>query len=507
MIFSLASLSAVVTSASPMNLWDVDHSIESRSISAENLTGEPGKGGRSANHKGPGRKGSPSITLSAGEEVTLANIEGPGVIRHIWMTCAHNKNIFEDVILEFYWDGSEYPQIQMPIGPFFGLMNGEIYSYQSAVHSVHPKAGMNNFMPMPFKESARIVARNESHVPTPLFYSINYTLGEDLESEVGQLHGCYILQMPTTPREDMPLMPKRSGGSGRFLGAIVGIDLLEQFWWGEGEFKFYMDGDTDYPTIVGTGAEDYFLQSWGSQESLHLYGGCNMDGPPAEVGDSLFFYRWHIPDPIYWKESGYATIQQMAHSGVLSDRSDNYRVASFWYEATPSQRLPARADLEPFPLEVVLPAPTAGVDGKVEFEHLEPVKLAGGFDILKQGKHPVWSGDGQYLIRFNQPGDAAQFIFRVRSMDAVSDVIELGLTAAPDFGKIRVFVNDQAATDVDLYKSGDFDSYIAQFPKELLKQGDNEIRFEVIGKNAESTNYYAGLDYLSLTGKVVMDLE
>ena len=160
--------------------------------------------------------------------------------------------------------------------------------------------------------------------------------------ELGSLHVCFQRANPTTLKEDFELLPKRSG-KGRFIGAVLGIRTLEENWWGEGEIKIYMDGDTDFPTICGTGSEDYVCLSYGMQQTPYFYHGCsfNQDG-------YISMYRWHLPDPIYWKEDCRITIQQIGydHSRIestgtaLYERQDDWSSATFWYEAVPSAPLP-----------------------------------------------------------------------------------------------------------------------------------------------------------------------
>lgn len=341
MLAFLASLTGCAPLSTTPSLYDVGVPLESRSITAENPTGARGEGGRAASALGVGRKGSPNIYIQPGQTVQICDIEGPGVIRHIWMTQAQTPQVLQGLVLRAYWDHQPHPSIEVPIGPFFGVMHGKVSAYESAVHSVNAKAGFNNWMPMPFRKNARIELTNESNQLTPVFFSIDYTLGDELPEETGCLHALYRRENPTTLGRDFEILPRRQG-KGRFLGCLIGIRTLSENWWGEGEIKFYLDGDREYPTICGTGTEDYVGQSWGLQDAAYLFMGTSLHpGSDWKAGEFNTIYRWHIPDPIYWKEDIRITIQQIGHNTkALYERQDDWSACAFWYEALESAPLP-----------------------------------------------------------------------------------------------------------------------------------------------------------------------
>jgi len=220
-----------------------------------------------------------------------------------------------------------------------GFAHGKVQAYHSAVHSLGQNAGMNIWLPMPFTKRARITLTNDGKEGVPLFYQIDYTIGDSLPEGVGRLHVLFTRENPTTEKQDMVLLPKREN-KGRWMGAIIGIrNLHPGQWWGEGEIKFYMDGDTEFPTICGTGSEDYVCLSYGMQQTPFLYNGCNLD-----QDNYTSMYRWHVPDPIYWKKECRVTIQQIAWKGGLAETSDDWSCASFWYEPVPSAPLPEFPD-------------------------------------------------------------------------------------------------------------------------------------------------------------------
>lgn len=321
----------------------LDTGLVSRSISFENPTGEPGKGGQAASHLGVGRKGAPARNIKPGETLQLCDIEGPGTIRHIWLTTDRAPENLRSLVLRAYWDGQEHPGIECPLGDFFGFAHGKVMPYFSSVHSVGPTGGMNIWLPMPFTKRARITLTNETQGERapPIFYQIDYTLGDQHPEDVGRLHVLFRRENPTTLKQDFELLPKRMN-KGRYVGAVIGIrNLHPGQWWGEGEIKVYMDGDTDFPTICGTGSEDYVGLAWGIQQVPFFYQGCSLDQK-----DFVSMYRWHLPDPIAWQKECRITIQQIAWKNGLQETQDDWCCATFWYEPTPSAPLPPFPSLE-----------------------------------------------------------------------------------------------------------------------------------------------------------------
>lgn len=316
---------------------------ETRSISFENPTGKKGKGGMAASKIGVGRKGAALRNLDPGQTVILCDFEGPAVIRRMWATLPAKKENLLGFVIRAYWDYQETPSIEAPIGNFFGAAHGIAKAYQSAVHSMTDSAGMSIFLPMPFTKHAKITVTNEGTEKfVPFYYQIDLTIRETLPSDVGRLHVLYRRENPTTLGEDFTILPKRTG-MGRFAGCVIGINNADQKWWGEGEFKAYLDGDDQFPTLCGTGTEDYIGQAWGFHENAFLYGGVSLRK------DWLWtLYRWHLKDPIYWKKDIRITLQQIGAGdeggGGYYNKQEDVSVASFWYEPIPSQPLPALAD-------------------------------------------------------------------------------------------------------------------------------------------------------------------
>jgi len=176
----------------------LDTSLLSRSISFENPTGEPGKGGMAASHLGKGRKGAPAKWLKAGQTVQLCDIKGPGIIRHIWVGGAKSPEDCRAIVIRAYWDNQQHPGIECPLGDFFGFAHGRNVPYHSIAHSSDDGGARNIWLPMPFTKRARITLTNETRARKHIFYQIDYTIGDKLPQDVGRLHVLFRRENPTT---------------------------------------------------------------------------------------------------------------------------------------------------------------------------------------------------------------------------------------------------------------------------------------------------------------------
>lgn len=336
--------------------FDIHTRLESRSISFENRDGGKGRGGMSASPLGIGRKGDPARFVAPGECIELWDIAGPGTIRHLWMTTTQSPEIMRATVIRGYWEGSDHPAIECPLGDFFGFAHGWTPPFESKVHSVGQRNGLNIWLPMPFTRGARFTLTNELDYQIPLFYQVDYTIGDGHPETIGRLHTCFRRSNPTVLRQDFEFMPRREG-VGKFVGTVLGIRPLAPQWWGEGEAKFYLDGDSDFATIVGTGAEDYAAISFCIQQTPFRFHGVNWRERDDRIDTGrVSMYRWHLPDPIFWKTDIRGTIQQIglngsnpataaAYKAMFVERLDDWSAASFWYEASPSASLPALCSL------------------------------------------------------------------------------------------------------------------------------------------------------------------
>ncbi len=335
---------------------------KSRSISPENFTGEKGKGGMAteganapyARELGIGWKISPCVHIKPGETFTLADIHGQGRIRHIWATDNANRN--RKLILRAYWDGAEKPSIEAPMCDFFASADYQSYdALSSAVVCIGPKRGFNCYWDMPFYTQARFTVENIYNETIVLYYQIDYTL-EDLEPGLGYFHAQFRRVNPLPYKEVYTILDNVKG-KGQYVGTYMFWGVNNTGWWGEGEIKFYMDGDTEFPTICGTGTEDYFCGSWNFdiggkyQEFTNMYCGVPKIIRPNGLYTSqqrFSMYRWHLCDPIYFDEDLKVTIQALGwrDQGRYLPLQDDISSVAFWYQDKPSETFPEFPDAD-----------------------------------------------------------------------------------------------------------------------------------------------------------------
>lgn len=337
-------------------------SAKSRSITAENPTGAKGQGGMAeidpkdmethpSRELGKGWKVRPSINIEPGEQAVIAEIEGPGIINHIWMTTFPAG--WRHLIVRMYWDGEAEPSVEVPIGDFF--CNGwcERKNVHSMPISVNPAGGFNSYFQMPFRKSAKIVVHNIGFDTRMFFYQVDYQLTE-VDEDAAYFHASFRRENPVKFMEPYTIIDGIKG-KGQYVGTYVAWQVNSNEWWGEGEVKFYMDGDEEYPTICGTGTEDYFGGAWNFEHPKGEYGEFSnlYHGLQAITPDGLYranqrfgMYRFHILDPIYFEENLKVTMQALgwrSHNRFLPLQDDIASV-SYWYQTEPHQTFKALPD-------------------------------------------------------------------------------------------------------------------------------------------------------------------
>jgi hypothetical protein len=341
---------------------------KSRSISPENFTGEKGKGGmategtgaHAARDLGLGWKISPSVEIHAGKTFTLAEIEGPGAIQQIWMTPTGN---WRYSILRFYWDGEKEPSVEVPVGDFFASGWNRFAQISSLPVTVNPGSAFNCYWVMPFRKSARITLENledfDDASPTKggmkLYYQVNYTL-TDVPEDAAYFHAQFRRTNPV-PYKDVYTIVDGIEGWGHYVGTYMAWGSNGNGWWGEGEIKFYMDGDRDFATIVGTGTEDYFLGSYGFRDPKTRtyipfttpYAGMPQVIQPDGTTDAtqlrFGLYRWHVMDPVRFESDLKVTMQALGWIGTGPNRrylplQDDVASVAFWYQREPHAPFP-----------------------------------------------------------------------------------------------------------------------------------------------------------------------
>ena len=338
---------------------------KTRSISPENFTGAKGGGGqategtgaKAARDLGKGWKVSPSVGIKAGETFTLADISGPGAIQHIWMTPTGHWRF---QILRIYWDGEATPSVETPVGDFFASGWGKHGQISSLAVAVNPGSAFNSYWTMPFRKSCRMTITNVGPKDVTLYYQITYAL-TDVPEDAAYFHAQFRRANPL-PYKSVYTILENVKGEGHYVGTHLAWGVKNNGWWGEGEIKFYMDGDTDFPTICGTGTEDYFCGSYDfeNQETHRYeefttpYTGLSLVTRPDGLYQSqerFSLYRWHIMDPIRFSQDLRVTIQALGWrgDGTYLPLQDDIASTAFWYQAEPHgafPALPAREALE-----------------------------------------------------------------------------------------------------------------------------------------------------------------
>jgi Protein of unknown function (DUF2961) len=299
--------------------------LQTRSISPENFDGSAGGGGRAtegtgascARDLGPTWKISPSVDLKPGETFNLASIDTPGKITHIWITT--HKDNWRTLLFRAYWDGSQFPAIEVPYGDFFCSGWGEFTQVNSLPIAANPHGGFNSYWPMPFRESAKLTLENTSTVDVRVYFQITYELGGDY-SQDAYLHAQWRRSQPLEYMKTHTLLQDIEG-SGQYVGTYIAWGVNSNGWWGEGEIKFYLDSDNEYPTICGTGTEDYFGGAWNfdvpgkgyTEYSTSYLGMPQVIKPDGRYISQQRFglYRWHLLDPIYFSQRLRVEIQAL----------------------------------------------------------------------------------------------------------------------------------------------------------------------------------------------------
>ncbi len=330
---------------------------ESRSISPENYTGEKGKGGmavegtgkNAARDLGQGWKISPSVIIKAKSTFTLGSIQGPGCIQQIWMTPTGN---WRRSILRFYWDDEKEPSVECPVGDFFVCGWGKYCPISSLPVCVNPGSAFNCYWPMPFRKSARITLENTDTQDMVLYYQVNYRLA-DLPKDAAYFHAQFRQETPLQKKGIYPIVEIE--GEGQYVGTYLAWETLSPGWWGEGEIKFYLDGDKDFPTICGTGTEDYFCGSYDFENPdtkkyqvfCTPYSGLAQVIPPDQIyeaGQKFGLYRWHLTDPVRFQKNLKVTIQALSWQNEgrrYVQREDNISSVAYWYQKEPQKKFPA----------------------------------------------------------------------------------------------------------------------------------------------------------------------
>ena len=462
-------------------------------------------------------------TIKPGETVEIANIKGPAIINHIWLTFNESRpNWLEpdgsanpsQIVLRMYWDDAAEPSVESPLGDFFAAGFGLRTEIVSLPVAVEGGDGYNCFWTMPFHKKGRITITNEGLKPVRSFYyQIDFTEVEKLPENAGFFNAQYRQEFPEKTGDDYLVM--ETEGRGHYVGTVLSVRSRSPYWFGEGDAKFYVDGEKE-PSIWGTGTEDYFLSAWGLNKGLYPYFGCTYKSMDSEedLGVRFTLYRWHLADPIRFNQSLKFMIE---HKGWISsdetesgkvdghvEREDDIATVAFWYQDGPVKRL---STLPPYK-DRVFPDLDLVVEAKEMMKNIRhsagKVELQSGFD---------WTGGGQLL--FIPSGSAAWLETTINVAKEEPRGLVLRMTLASDYGIYRVFIDGipipevPMTTDIDFNKPAQKTKVIDLYSKSLevkdfylgstiLKKGAHSVRFELVGRNDGSSGRMLGFDSFRL---------
>ncbi|MFO0830093.1 MAG: glycoside hydrolase family 172 protein [Phycisphaerales bacterium] len=445
--------------------------------------------------------------VKPGETLTIADLRGPGVIRHIWVTFAEAAPSWlakegaadpSEIVLRMYWDGADEPAVEAPFGDFFAAGFGARASVDSMPIEVQGGDAYNCYWAMPFRSSARITLTNESDRPLAgLYYQIDWA-EERVPSDAAYFCAQYRQEFPTQLGRDYLIADIASTGGGQYVGTVLSVRSRSPEWFGEGDEKFFVDGEST-PSIWGTGTEDYVSNAWGVEKGCFPYFGVPiLVGDLGEVDMRSTMYRWHVPDPVRFRSTLRLEIE---HAGWMSadetttgktegfvEREDDFSSVAFWYQ----RGYPKRFATLPSAKERKLPSIDRVFDGAT----LKAQSKSQGGSLSLQAGGP-WTGQGQLFFR-NDAGTGAWFDVTFDVANDETRRFVLALTHSYDFGVYSFTLDGRTLGEpIDCY-SPDVDVREHALGNVTLAPGPHTLRVECVGKNAASRGHSVGLDAVRL---------
>ena len=454
--------------------------------------------------------------IKPGETRVLADLKGPGVIRHIWLTFNEARSNWleaegsaapDDIVIRMYWDNASEPAVEAPIGDFFGAGFGRRLELKSVPVQVESGDGYNCYWPMPFFKHGLITVTNEGPKNVRSFYyQVDYTEETAIPADTGYFCAQYNQAFPEKPGPDYLILD--ASGKGHYVGTVMSIRSRSPFWFGEGDARFYIDGETR-PSIQGTGTEDYFLMAWGLNESQFPYYGCTlMSSDFEDLGTQYCLYRWHIADPVRFTKSLRFEIE---HTGWITgdetesgkteghvQREDDIATVAFWYQVGQPKRFTKLPPLA----ERRLP----NLDLVIEGKDLLPAAVH-TTGLLELQKGYDWTGAGQLLFQPASGQPRLEVTFNVEKEEYRGLILRM--THADDLGVYRIFLDGRNISQPEDYMAGekvqDYDFYSKDLKVRdhylgsmKLSVGKHTIRFERVGRNPFSKGDALGLDSIRL---------
>jgi len=402
-----------------------------------------------------------AIPIEGGETAILALLKGPAKITHIWMTIgAHDIRYPHSLVLRIYWDGSDIPSVETPLGDFFGCGNG----MRANINSIPVKVSSygrayNCYWQMPFRSEARITMTNESEKDvTACYYMIDYLKLEQEPKDLMYFHARYNQEFPVPIGEPYTIFNGK--GNGHYVGTVASSQAGIGHWYGEGDDWWYIDGE-EVPSLIGCGTEDYFNDAWNMRVHSGLHTGCTVYEPRA-VDSRITAYRWHIADPVVFKKSLKFTIERKGYimneaGDVVSGhmpRPDKWSSVAFWYQDTI-----AKPWCEFPPLE-------ERVDPEVFFhlpKIIDKIKYSEGVELEEMTyNRPCWRRQG-LLVKNEVVGSWIEIPFKIEERGRY--IISLFQLLREDNGIWKVYIDDK-----EIYRAGESQIPGGYRPSQVHKQ-------------------------------------
>lgn len=445
------------------------------------------------------------ISIGAHETTTIADLQGPGEITHLWTTIStpdpHHLN---NIVIRIYWDGNDFPSVESPIGDFYGLGHGRYYYFNNPVQAIGTDRGMNAFWPMPFARSARVEITNESDTPVGSFYYyVDWRKFDTMPEGLGYFHAVYRQEFPAANGRNYLIM-ETEGGPGHFAGVSLSIHTQVGGWWGEGDDIFTIDGEKQ-PSLWGTGSEDYFCGAWCyGEEFYNDYFGMPLRAKLTHGPNNFWnVYRLHLESPITFRKSLKVEIEH-GHDGVSNTRgggNNNYSSVAYYYLASPQKlvsnmppardRVPrySRPSLEPGVFEAQYMSYEEPEKGRLGAQAMETFTTAGR----------TWLNNDHLFYSEPPVGQTVDLTFE--TTQTLKGILAVRLTKAPDYGRIALSLDGKTLIpDYDGY-SDVVEPETLTFGERELAPGPHTLRVTVLGKPKHSQGTNWGIDYL----RVVME--
>jgi len=428
------------------------------------------------------------------DTLVIADLKGPGKITHIWFTISDNERFYgKKLVLKMFWDNEENPSVEVPLNDFFLQGHGKDVIIDSAPFRVTSEGKARNcYFVMPFRKSARIEVTNEGNEPVNAFYYyIDWQKEKSLPKDTIYFHASYRQSFPTEKGKDYQIADIE--GSGTYVGTMLSVMNLSPSWFGEGDDRFYIDGET-IPSIQGTGTEDYFCDAWGFRKFHGMYYGVPIyDG--MNTGDKITAYRFHIPDPITFKKS---LVMEIEHKGAVAlpdgswdgyqERFDNFSSVAYWYQTEPHKKfipLPKVND------RLYNTAPSTII---IDIEDTQPTISHGHF--ASQDLMGLINGK---QILFNSPEEKAVIEIPFDIPENDSYYVTVHTMTSWDYGVFDIYLdNILLKKNQDLFSESMATGIEIRGGLRDIAKGKHKLIFKNVGKNPQSEGYLVGIDAIEL---------